>query len=135
MTNAFPSPKTTPPSKPSLQAYSTCSGHELECSTLMTLVYRNGRPRLQRSVRRGGRVTTEYRGSGEVALLIAQLETIERDERDMQRFEGEAERKALEGVEEPLNEYFDRVEDLVRSALYAAGYHRPKREWRRCRER
>jgi hypothetical protein len=26
------------------------------------------------------------------------------------------------------------VEDLARAALYAAGYHRPKREWRRRRE-
>src|SRR3954468_16666725 len=101
----------------------------------MALVYRNGRARLQRSVRRGGRVTTEYRASGDAALLIARLETLERDERTMQRFEVEAELEALAIVEEPLNDYFDRVEDLARSALYAAGYHRPKREWRRCRGR
>ena len=101
----------------------------------MALVFRNGRPRLQRSVRRGGRVTTEYVASGESALLIARLEALERDERDSERSEFEAEREALDAAERALNGYFDRVEDLARSALYAAGYHRPKREWRKRRER
>jgi hypothetical protein len=101
----------------------------------MALIFRNGRPRLQRSVRRGGRVTTEYRGSGEVALLIALMDAIDREERDEEQLESRAQREALEVVEGALNDYFDHVEDLARSALYAAGYHRPKREWRRRRER
>ncbi len=40
----------------------------------MALVYRNGRPYLYRSVRRGGRVTSEYLGRGIDAQLIAALE-------------------------------------------------------------
>ncbi len=56
----------------------------------MVLVYRNGRPRLQRSVRRGGRVTTEYVASGESAVLIARMGALERDERDSQRYEFQA---------------------------------------------
>ena len=45
----------------------------------MGLVYRNGRPYLYRSVRRGGRVTSEYLGRGIDALLIAALEADDRD--------------------------------------------------------
>ena len=48
----------------------------------MGLVYRNGRPYLYRSVRRGGRVTSEYVASGIDALLIDRLEGVERDKRD-----------------------------------------------------
>lgn len=47
----------------------------------MAVVHRNGRSYIYRSVRRNGRVTSEYGGSGECALLIAQMETIERDAR------------------------------------------------------
>src|SRR5512143_2356689 len=101
----------------------------------MALIYRNGRPYLYRPIRRGGRVTSEYVASGESAVLIARMEALERDERDSQGYEFQAEREALEAIEGALNDYFDRVEDLSRSALYAAGYHRPKREWRKRRER
>lgn len=101
----------------------------------MALVYRNGRPRLQRSVRRDGRVTTEYRASGEVAVAIARLEAYDAEDKDLERRSFQAKRDAVEAVEGNLEDYFNRVEDLARSALYAAGFHRPKREWRRRRER
>jgi hypothetical protein len=73
--------------------------------------------------------------SGEFAVLFALMDEEERAERDEQRAELRAEREALEADERILSEYFDLVEDLARCALYAAGYHRPKREWRRRRER
>jgi hypothetical protein len=101
----------------------------------MALVYRNGRPRLQRSIRRGGRVTTEYRGSGEFAVLFALMDAEERAERDAERDEIRVESEALDTVERALDVYFEQVEDFARAALYAAGYHRPKREWRKRRER
>ena len=101
----------------------------------MGLIYRDGRPYLYRSKRMGGRVTSEYVASGESAVLIAQMEAIERGERDDQRDKIRAELAALEADESHLLDYFNRVEDLARAALYAAGFHRPKREWRRRRER
>ncbi len=101
----------------------------------MALVYRNGLPRLQRSIRRGGRVTTEYRASGDFAVLFALMDAEERAERDAQREEIRAEREALVTVERALDDYFEQVENLARAALYAAGFHRPKREWRKRRER
>jgi hypothetical protein len=73
--------------------------------------------------------------SGESALFIALLEAEECEERAQEREKSKAERDVIEAVERPLADYFERVEDLARAALYAAGYHRPKREWRKRRER
>ena len=101
----------------------------------MALVYRNGRPRLQRSVRRGGRVTTEYQASGEVALLIAAMEQIERDERDFERRRGQEEWKRFDDLERALDDLAEQARALARDALQRAGYHQHKRgEWRRRRE-
>jgi hypothetical protein len=99
------------------------------------LVYRNGRPRLQHSIRRGGRVTTEYVASGEVALLGSRLEDLQRERSDLERLAARLERESIANEEQPLIDVCHWVEDLARAALYAAGYHRPKREWRRRRGR
>jgi hypothetical protein len=100
----------------------------------MGLVYRNGRPYLYRSVRRGGRVTSEYRGRGEDALLIDALETIERGERDGDLRQQRSGRKELDDLERALDELAGRARDLARDALTAAGYHQHKRgEWRKRR--
>jgi hypothetical protein len=97
----------------------------------MALIYRNGRPYLYRSVRRGGRVTTEYRASGEVALLIARMETIERDEQDFERWQGREERKRFDDLERALDDLAEQARTLARDALERAGYHQHRRgEWR-----
>jgi hypothetical protein len=80
-------------------------------------------------------VTTEYVGSGEWTISAARLEVPEREDRELARAEARARRERREAAEHTLVEYFEPVEDLARSALYAAGFHRPKREWRRRRER
>jgi hypothetical protein len=100
----------------------------------MALVYRNGRPRYQRSVRKGDRVTTEHVATGEPAVLIAMLDRCEREERDTERQDVQAGLDAEGAIESILDDYFGRVEDLARSAMYAAGFHRPKRQWRRRRD-
>jgi hypothetical protein len=58
----------------------------------MALVYRNGRPRLQRSVRRDGRVTTKYLGSGEWTIDVGHLEALEREHRELTRSESRTKR-------------------------------------------
>lgn len=101
----------------------------------MGLIYRNGRPYLYRSIRRGGRVTSEYVGAGATAETIALLEAVEREERDQEREDFRAEARASESVEDPLDDYCAQVEKLASAALFAAGYHRPKRQWRKRRDR
>ena len=98
---------------------------------LWALVYRDGRPRGQKSIRRTGRVTTEYVASGAAAESIAALETACAT---ATRWPG-SRRKEREGdatVEGALRDYSNLVEAIVRVHLFAAGYHRPKRQWRRA---
>jgi hypothetical protein len=68
-------------------------------------------------------------------VFFALLDAEECEERALEREKSQAERDAIEAVERPLADYCEWVENLARSALYAAGYHRPKREWRKRRER
>ena len=102
----------------------------------MSLVYRDGRPYFYQSVRRAGRVTSQYVASGINAQLIA---AIEADGRDWRRFDLErirAERKELDDLERALDEMAERARALARDALSAAGYHQHHRgEWRRRRVR
>jgi hypothetical protein len=106
----------------------------------MALVYRNGRQYLYRSVRRAGRVTSEYVGGGIDAQLIAALETDERDWKLFDREQALSERKQVDDLERALDELVELAQDLARDALSAAGYHQHKRgEWikrrvSRCRE-
>ena len=100
----------------------------------MGLVYRDGRPYLYRSVRRAGRVTSEYVASGIDARLIAALEDIERDERRCELEEIRAERRKADDLERALDEMAERARVLASDALTAAGYHQHDRgEWRRKR--
>lgn len=101
----------------------------------MAIVTRNGRAYAYRSVRRNGKVTSEYRGSGELAAVIALLDDEDRQERDWERAERRAEREATEAAEQPVVDYFEPVEDLTRAALFAAGFHQHERQWRLRRER
>jgi hypothetical protein len=100
----------------------------------MGLVYRDGRPYLYRSVRRGGRVTSEYRGSGETALLFTQWDAIDRDEKDYGRSEASDERKHVDDLEMRLDELCAEGDAIAREALTAAGYHQHHRgDWRKRR--
>jgi hypothetical protein len=100
----------------------------------MGIVYRDGRPYLYRSKRRSGRVTSEYVGSGQDALLIDALEAIERDERDCDLQQKRSEGKELDDLEQALDDQAEQAHDLAREALSAAGYHQHHRgEWRKRR--
>ncbi len=100
----------------------------------MALVYRNGRPYLYRSVRRGGRVTSEYMAGGVDALLIANLEADEQHWKRFDREQARSERKQLDDLDRALDDLAERARDLAREALTAAGYHLHHRsEWRKRR--
>lgn len=98
----------------------------------MSVVFRAGRPYLYRSVRRGGRVTSEYVASGREAVELARERARERGIGDDESPAARAQRLADEVGEAALGDFFGRVEDLARSLLHAAGFHRPTRgQWRR----
>jgi hypothetical protein len=100
----------------------------------MAIVTRNGRPYLYKSIRHGGRVTSEYRGRGEDALLIDAIETIDSDEKDYKRDREREERKVSNDLEQALDELAEQAHTLSRQALISAGYHQHHRgDWRKRR--
>jgi hypothetical protein len=99
----------------------------------MALVYRDGRPYYYKSVRRRGRVTSEYQGAGEAAVLMARLDAADRRRDEDRREDWKAEVERMEAEERANAEMFDRVQSLADAALVAAGFHRHKRQWRRRR--
>jgi hypothetical protein len=95
---------------------------------------RRGRLYYYRAVRREGWVQKEYLGSGRVALLIAGLEGIEREQRTLKREQLEFERQRWAALEGPVLELDEATDLLVTAAMSAAGYRRHDRgEWRRRR--
>lgn len=89
-----------------------------------------------RSRRVNGRVVREYVGGGVVGALAAQLDELERDERETARQSAAVARERVETLDASLVE-LDELADLVaRAALAAAGYAQHKRgEWRKARGR
>ena len=99
----------------------------------MGLVYRNGRPYLYRSVRRNGRVTSEYLAGGEDAFLIGTLERMEATS-EPPTFKRSGASGSNSTTWSELDELAEQARDLARDALSAAGYHQHHRgEWRKCR--
>ncbi len=84
----------------------------------------------------GGRVVREYVGAGRVAELVAQLDAIKRQERELEREHRRAERAKVEALDEPLDELDALADLLARAALLATGHRQHKRgEWRKRRVR
>src|SRR4051794_887120 len=106
----------------------------------MALVERGRCTFFIRSVRRGGRVTSEYVGSGMVAVFAHAAALDLQEEREAER---EVRREALDGlvagserVVRPMRDYWSSAEALFRATMEAAGFRRHKRgEWRRRRMR
>lgn len=85
-----------------------------------------------RSVRRGGRVRSEFVAAGARALLLAECDRITREVQAERRRLAEAERRESEAMTGVLVGWSRGVDDLVGRALESAGFHRHKRgEWRR----
>jgi hypothetical protein len=100
----------------------------------MALARRNGRTYIYRSVRRKGRVASEYGGSGIDAFLIGRMEAIDRDERDCNRWLESEDRRKLDDIAKALDQLTAQARALARDALTAAGYHQHNRgKWRKRR--
>jgi hypothetical protein len=118
----------------------------------MGYIRRNGRAYYIRSIRRGGKVTSEYVGTGFAAEAIALLDRDFRTLRRLMRLEIEAERQEriegdraeraklrelagrLAGADRLVAGYSRRVDRAVGSTLVALGFHRHHRgDWRKRR--
>jgi hypothetical protein len=87
-----------------------------------------------RSRKVNGRVVREYCGVGEVAELAAQMDAINRADREAEREAQRALKAELDALDAGVKELDELADLLARAALLAAGYRRHKRgEWRRKR--
>jgi len=96
---------------------------------------RRGRLYYYRSVRKGKRVRKEYAGGGSLGQLAAQIDELERLQREEEEASWREERERLQRSAEFLRELEEAAEILIRAQLLAAGFHKRKGEWRRIRER
>ena len=91
-------------------------------------------PYYTRSRRVDGRVVREYVGRGPLAESIAQADEAEREACRLQRRREREQMEQDRELDETFSTYSAGVDELLRSALEAAGYHQHKRgEWRRAR--
>lgn len=101
----------------------------------MAIEFRGDHAYYYRKRWRDGRPVSEYVGGGILGLIVAEQDEAERAERAEAEAAWRAERARMEEEDRTHAEYFDRVEAQVREMLLAAGYHRPKRRWRKRRGR
>jgi hypothetical protein len=81
-----------------------------------------------------GRVVREYVGSGPVAELAAELDALDRAQREEAREARRAIDAELAAIDGPLTELNTLAEGLATAALLAAGYRRHHRgQWRKTR--
>ena len=86
-----------------------------------------------RSRREDGRVVREYIGGGVLGRLAAQLDEIERRQREEETAYWREERERLEQNAAFVGELEEAAEVLVRAHLLANGFHQHKGQWRRQR--
>jgi len=80
-----------------------------------------------------GRVIREYIGGGEIGALAAQLDAIEREQREHERGLWRIEREEIEAFDETIAKVCQMADIIARAAMVAAGFHRRRGEWRRRR--
>lgn len=93
-------------------------------------------PYYYRSVRVNGQPRREYVGAGKVAALAAQLDAIEREERELRQAAEREARADAGALDELVTEFNSAADDLACAALLAAGCRQHHRgEWRKRRAR
>ena len=86
-----------------------------------------------RSRREGGRVIRQYIGGGMLGRLAAQLDEIERRQREEETAYWREERERFEQNATFVGELEEAAGVLVRAHLLASGFHQHKGQWRRQR--
>jgi hypothetical protein len=94
----------------------------------MAIQVRAGRY-VYRKTRRGGRLTTEYLGTGPGALGEVLLATLERQ----RRIEARAERAELAETDALLADYCNSIQVVFHAAMKSAGFHQHRWSWRKRR--
>jgi hypothetical protein len=94
---------------------------------------RRGRSYYYRKVRVGGRVRSEYAGSGMLGELCAAEDDTKRREQASERAADRATRQGEAVIDRQLSDAESAIAAMALATLLAAGYHRHKGQWRKRR--
>ncbi len=86
-----------------------------------------------RSRKVNGRVVREYIGGGDLGVLAAELDAIERKRREYERESWRIEKEEIETFDKSIAKVCEMADIIARAAMLAAGFHRHRGEWRRRR--
>jgi hypothetical protein len=96
---------------------------------------RGNRRYYYRSVRRNGRVHKDYIGIGLVAEYAAEMDALQRAERNKAAQAWRQQRERMDAIEVQLQTWWNAGNVLLKAHLYEKGYHRHDRgQWRKWRE-
>lgn len=97
----------------------------------MALEKRNGNYYYYRKERDGNRVVSKYYGRGELAFLVAQMDEIEREEKEIKTLENLRFRQETEAIDQEIDLYESKVKEITTETLISLGFYKTKsREWR-----
>jgi hypothetical protein len=97
----------------------------------MAFEERSGNHYYYRKRRDGNRVISEYVGKGELAFLIAQMDEIERQEKETKAAKQRNNRDTLQEIDQQLSGFEEKTKSLLEAVLIEKGFYRTKsREWR-----
>ena len=81
--------------------------------------------------REGKCVVSSYVGKGEIAVLIAEYDDIERQKREYEAFQRLEIRRELEDLDRQIYSFENKVKELTAMTLISRGFYKTKsRQWR-----
>jgi len=92
---------------------------------------RNGQRYYYRKKREGGRVVSEYVGTGEIAGLLFALDQSEYEERQKNRAEWKRRKDEAEKLAKDSKSLALFTRHILRACLLVKGYHPHKGQWRK----
>lgn len=97
----------------------------------MALEKRNGKYYYYKKEREGSRVISKYYGKGELANLVAQMDEIERYQKEIEAEKQKQNKEKIEEIDRDLSEIEQNIKVLIEFYLTEKGFYKTKsREWR-----
>lgn len=97
----------------------------------MALEKRAGNYYYYKKERMGNRVVSKYYGRSELASLVAQMDEIEREEKEIKTLENLRFRQETEAIDREIDFYERKVKEITTETLISLGFYKTKsREWR-----
>ena len=96
------------------------------------MAYQRGRY-YYRSRREGGRVVTEYLGSGDLGRLAAELDARDQIRRRDERLKLQEQKQFQERLDDCVDVTGDLIRAIADGVLLCEGYHTHKGQWRKAR--